>query len=157
MWTDLSRLQRRVRHRRLGSRRYALFSNLNPSVLSQSMLSCVVVLLLVEMVSHPQVHHSLPFDRYISRNAIAMPAALRDDAIKVMLARDGVIYFGGTKIASEDLPKQLRQRLSSNPQHKIFLVVDQRAKFGDVSIVLDDVRRAGAWDVAFLTELRAVR
>jgi len=157
MWSNPSRLECRVRSRRLGSGRYALFSKLHPSVLSQSMLSCVVVLLLVEMVSHPQVHQSVPFDRYISRNAIAMPAALRDDAIKVMLARDGVIYFGGTKVAGEDLPKHLRQHLSSNSPRKTFLVVDQRAKFGDVSVVLDDVRRASAWDVAFLTELRAVR
>jgi biopolymer transport protein ExbD len=121
------------------------------------MLSCVVVLLLVEMIARPQVHQSLAFDRYISRNAIPMPSALRDDAIKVLLARDGVIYFGGTRVASEDLSVQLRQQMLGSEQHRVFLVVDQRTKFGDVSVVLDDLRSAGVWDVAFLTELRAVR
>jgi biopolymer transport protein ExbD len=99
------------------------------------MLSCVVVLLIVEMVSHPQVHHGVPFDRYISSNATAMPASLRDDALTVMLAWDGRIYFGGTMVSSEDLPEQIRQRLHSGAPHKVFLVVDQRAKFGGVSIV----------------------
>ena len=154
MWSNLSRLQRRMLRRRLGSRGYALFSSLNPSVLSQSMLGCVVLLLIVEMISHPQVHQSVPFDRYISRNAAAMPGALRDDALTVMLARDGRIYFGGTRVTNKDLPEQVRQRLGGGTQHKVFLVVDQRAKFGEVSAVLEDVPRGGAWDVAFLTELR---
>lgn len=149
----LSRIQLRVRNRRLGSRRYALFSNLNPALFAQSMLGCVVVLLIVEMMS-PQPHHGIPFDKYIARNTASMPAAVRDDAIKVSVARDGAIYLGGTKIAGSDLPQQLRQRAEGSAQHKIFLVVDQRAKFADVSVVLDDLQRAGLWDVAFLTELR---
>jgi biopolymer transport protein ExbD len=156
MTVRLSRLQFRVRNRRLGSRRHALFSGIDSSVFAQSILSCVVVLLLVEMM-FPQPHHGMPFDRYISRNAMPMPAALRDDALKVMLARDGAIYFGGTKVASEDLPEQLRQRLHSSAQRKVFLVVDQRARFRNVSIVLDDVQCAGIGDIAFLTELQAAR
>ncbi len=152
----LSRLQLRVRNRRLGSRRYALFSNLNSSVFSQSILGCVVVLLIVEMMS-PQPHRGIPFDRYVARNSAAMPMALRDDAMKISLSRDGTIYFGDTRVASNDLPEQLRLRMQNSPQRKVFLVVDQRAKYWDVSVVLDDVRRAGIWDVAFLTELRAMQ
>lgn len=86
-----------------------------------------------------------------------MPAVLRDDAITVLLARDGTIYFGGTKVGCRDLSEQIRKRLLGSAQHKVFLVVDQRAKFWDVSVLLDDVHRAGVWDIAFLTELRAAR
>jgi|SRR5271167_3277447 len=155
MWSSLSRLQRRVRNRRLGTRRPTLFSSLNSPAFSHSALGCVLLFLIIAMISDPP-HHGMAFDRYISHNAISMPAALRDDAIKVQLARDGVIYFGGTRIASEDLPEQLRQHLLVSGQRKAFLVVDQRARFRDVSVVLDDVRRAGVWDVAFLTELQVV-
>ena len=146
----LSRLQVRVRNRRLGSRRYALFCNLNSSAFAQSILSCAVVLLIVEM-TFPQPHHGMPFD--ISHNAKPMPAALCDEALTVMLARDGAIYFGGTKVASEDVPEQLRQRLRGGAQRKVFY---QRAKFNDVSVVLDDAQCAGIWNIAFLTELQVV-
>jgi biopolymer transport protein ExbD len=112
-------------------------------------------LLIVEMMS-PQPHHGIPFDRYIAHNATPMAAALRDDAVKIMLSRDGTIFFGWTKVTSEDLPEQIRQRMRISAPRKVFLVVDQRAKYGDVSVVLDDVRRAGIWDVAFLTELRVM-
>lgn len=146
-----SPLQLRVRNRRLGSRRYALFSNLNSSVFSQSMLGCILVLLIVFMMYAPS-HHGLAFDRYISRNATPMPAALRDDAMRVIVARDGSIYLGNAKVASEDLAGQIRQRLQSGAQHKVFFLVDQRAQFGDLAVALDEVRHAGIWDIAFLAE-----
>ena len=147
----LSRLQLRVRNRRLGSRHYALFAGINSSAFSQTILGCAIVLLIVEMMSS-QPHHGLLFDQYASRNAVAMPAALRDDALRVMLTRDGTIYFGNVKTRSKDLPQQIRKRMQNTAQRKVFLVVDKRAKYWDVSTILDDVREAGIGDIAFLTE-----
>src|SRR5271163_1366144 len=151
MWTNLSRLQLRVRNRRLGSRRYGLFCNPNSSVFSQSMLSWVLMLLIVFMTNTPS-HHGLVVNRYVSRTATPMPAALREDAMKVVVTRDGSIYFGNTKIAGEDLGGQIRLRTRSGAQHKVFFVVDQRAQFGDLAIALDEVRHAGIWEIAFLAE-----
>src|ERR1700676_4291357 len=152
----LSRLQLRVRNRRLHARQHTLFCSPNSSAFAQSMLGCLVVLLIVAMMSDPP-HHGLAFDRYISQNATPMPAALQEDALRVFPTRDGSILFGNPKISSEDLAEQIRQRLHGGAQHKVFLLVDQRAKFWDVSVVLDDVQRAGIWDIAFLTELQVVR
>ncbi len=151
MWTNLSRLQRRVRNRRLGSKRYGLFCNLNSSPFSQAMLGCVLILLIAYMTNAPS-HHGQVVDRYISRTAIPMPAALREDAMKVVVTRDGSIYFGNTKIAGKNLSGQILLRLHSGAQRKVFFVVDQRAQFGDLAIALDEVRHAGIWDIAFLAE-----
>jgi biopolymer transport protein ExbD len=96
--------------------------------------------------------HGWVFDPYISRHATSMPAAIRDDAIRVTLSRDATIYFGNARVTSEDLAEQLRRRLESGAPRKVFLLVDQRARFGDLSAVLDEVRHAGLWDVAFLAE-----
>jgi biopolymer transport protein ExbD len=147
----LSRLQLRVRNRRLSNRRGTLFSSLNSPAFSHSMLGCVLLFLIIAMMSDPP-HHGMALDRYISHNAISIPAALRDDAMRVMLTRDGSIYFGNSRVASEELPEQIRQRLHTGAQHKIFLVVDQRARFRDLSMVLDELRHAGIWDVTFLTD-----
>jgi biopolymer transport protein ExbD len=152
MWTNLSRLQRRVRNRRLGRKHYGLFCNLNLSAFSQSMLGCVLTLLVVYMTFAPSSHHGLVVDRYISHTATPMLGALREDAMKVVVTRDGSIYFGNTKIAGEDLAGQIRLRLQSGAQRKVYLVVDQRAQFGDLAIALDEVRHAGIWDFAFLAE-----
>ena len=81
-----------------------------------------------------------------------MPAALRGNAMVVMVTRDGTIYFGNARVAAEDLAGQIRQRLQSSSQRKVFFVVDQRAQFGDLAIALDEVRHAGIQDIAFLAE-----
>jgi biopolymer transport protein ExbD len=151
----LSRLQLRVRNRRLANNRCTLRGSVNSSVFSQSALGCALVLLLVAMMSDPP-HHGTVVDRCLSRHATPMLAALRDDAVKVMVGRDGAIYLGGTKVASEDLAEQIRQRLRSGAQHKAFLTVDQRARFGDLAVVLDGVRCAGVRDIAFLAEFPAM-
>ncbi len=151
MWINLSRLQRRVRIRRLGSKRYGLFCNLNSSLFSQSMLGCVLILLIVFMMYVPP-YHGVEIDRYISHSARPMPAALREDAMRVVVTRDGIIYFRNTKIAGEHLSGQIRLRLHCGAQRKVYFVVDQRAHFGDLAIALDEVRHAGIWDIAFLAE-----
>jgi biopolymer transport protein TolR len=135
----------------LGGKRYALFSSVNSSVFAQSLLGCALVLLIV-FIMHAPSHHGWVFDPYISHHATSMPAAIRDDAMRVMLSRDGTIYFGNARVTSEDLAEQIRQRLESGAQRKVFLLVDQRARFGDLSAVLDEVRHAGIWDIAFLAE-----
>jgi biopolymer transport protein ExbD len=151
MGTNLSRLQRRVRNRRSGSRRPALFSSLDSSAFAQPMIGCVVVLLIVSMVSVPSGHGWL-FDRYVSRHATPMPGALREDAMRVVVTRDGTVYFGNTRIAIAQLAEQIRQRVQSGAQHRVFFSVDQRAQFGDLAIALDEVRHAGIWDITFLAE-----
>jgi biopolymer transport protein ExbD len=81
-----------------------------------------------------------------------MPAALRHDAMRVTLSRDGTMYFGNAKVANEGLAEQIRQRLEKGTEHKVFLIVDQRARCGDLSVVSDEVRHRRIWDIAFLAE-----
>jgi biopolymer transport protein ExbD len=144
-------LQLRARNRRLGRKRYVLFSSVNSSAFAPPILGCVLLLLVVLMMYAP-AHHGLAFDRYTFHHAIPMPEALRDEAMRVMLSRDGTIYFRNSKVTSGDLAERIRQRLESGAQHKVFLIVDQRARFEDLSVVLNEARRAGIWDIAFLAE-----
>jgi biopolymer transport protein ExbD len=92
-------------------------------------------------------------DRYRSPHATPMPAALREDAMRITLTRDGSTYFGNSKTALEDLADQIRERVKTGAPAKIYLVVDTRARYGDVSTLLDEIRRAGIFNVAFLAEL----
>jgi biopolymer transport protein ExbD len=147
----VSHLELRVRNRRLGNNHSALLSSVNSSAFSQSALGCALVLLLVAMMNDPP-HHGTLVNRYLSHYATPMSAVLRDDAVKVTLCRDGTIYFGGTRVSSEGLAEQIRKRLQIGAQHKVFLTVDQRARFADLAIVLDEVRHAGVRDIAFLAE-----
>jgi hypothetical protein len=60
-----------------------------------------------------------------------MPGALREDALRVALTRDGAIYFREHRIALEDLPNEIREGLRSGAERKVYIAVDARAKFGE--------------------------
>lgn len=116
------------------------------------MLGVVFTLMLIMIILQPSPHHTLPIDRYRSHYATLMPQALRDDAMSLMLTRDGTMYFGNVKVASLDLPGLIHKRVQRGSPCKVFFVVDARAKYWDVSTALDEVREAGISDVAFLAE-----
>jgi biopolymer transport protein ExbD len=115
------------------------------------MLGCVLVLLIVSVMYAP-LRGNHGFHPYVTRHATLMPDALRDDALRVIVTRDGYVYSGNGRIALEDLAEQVQQRLHSGAQNKIFLIVDQRAQFREVSPVLDELGRAGLRNIVFLEE-----
>jgi biopolymer transport protein ExbD len=86
------------------------------------------------------------------RHSTRMPGALKEDALKVVVTRDGTIYFREHRIALADLPNEIREGLRSGAERRVYIAVDARAKYGYVPAVLDKIRLAGVEKVAFLTE-----
>lgn len=116
------------------------------------MLVTVHLLLIISMVATGEPHHGLAVDRYRFSHAIPMPAAIRDGVMRVMLMRDGAIYFRNFRAASEDLPHLIKQSLQNGTERKVYLIVDPRARYAALSIVLDAVRAAGIQDIVLLAE-----
>lgn len=135
----------------------AALCGLDSSAFTQCALAVIFVLMFFEMTTIPRPMDGLSFDRYVSRNARPIQQALRDDTVTVALTRDGTIYFRNFKVTSDELSQRLRESLRAIGRHKVFLIIDQRAKFGDVSPVLDALCHAQVWNIAFLTELEATR
>jgi biopolymer transport protein TolR len=88
----------------------------------------------------PRITHSAP-----------LPAALRDDAMWIVVKRDGQIYFGHHRITADELPEQIRGGLRGGAEKRIYILADARAKYLDVKNVLDRIREAGVERVSFLT------
>jgi biopolymer transport protein ExbD len=147
--------QLRMRQRRFRRASLALSTGVLSSLYAQMMLAVAFTLLIISMLitGLRYGHHGLPIDRYVSRNASPMPQALREDAMQLFVTRDGTLYFRNTRVSHSDLPDVIRQSLHSGSSRKVFFVVDARAKYGDVSHALDEVRAGGVWDVAFLAEV----
>jgi biopolymer transport protein TolR len=99
-------------------------------------------------------HYGYSTDLPVSRFARQMPKALREDAQIVSVTRDGKIYFGHTPMVAEDLPDMIRERLKNGTEKKVYLRADARAKYGDVKLVLTEIRQAGIENVCILAEKR---
>jgi biopolymer transport protein ExbD len=91
-----------------------------------------------------------------AENAVAMPAAGKDDAIVVAILRDGAVFLGNEKVDPARLGSFIRDKLANKTDKEVYLRVDARAQYRDVENVIDALRSAGAEETGLLTHRKEV-
>ncbi len=80
-----------------------------------------------------------------------MPGALREDAMKVAIFRDGSVYFGTDRVDVANLQQKIVERLKDRDvERKVYIRADKRTRWCVVKSALDCVRSAGILRVAFI-------
>jgi biopolymer transport protein ExbD len=95
---------------------------------------------------------SLSTDLPITFHAGLQSAALREDAMTIIITRDGMLYFRNIKIPPRALPDAIRGAVRDGSEKTLYINVDARAKYGDVKAVLDQIHQSGLQNIIFLTE-----
>lgn len=88
---------------------------------------------------------------------VEMRRADREDALIVGIERDGKVYFRNERVTADELPAKIAEGLAHGSERRVYIRADARARYGDVSAVLDGVRSAGVENVVFIVEQRKVR
>jgi biopolymer transport protein TolR len=131
-----------------------LFSDFNTLQFAIVVAIVVFAILLVFMMI-PTDHHGISADLPKVSHPVSMPGALREDAMKVTILRDGKVYFGVDRIDPASLPRKIVSRLEDRDvERKVYIIADDRARWGTVKQVLDAVRSVGIIRVAFLADQR---
>jgi biopolymer transport protein ExbD len=122
--------------------------------LEMAMAGFVLTMLITVMViDGTEPHHSgFPADMAKAKHVDSMPSAKREDAIRVVVTRDGAVYLGHTEIRVGELAEQIHQKLRSGSERRAYLMVDQRTKYWDVEPVVDAIRGTGIWNIGLLVE-----
>jgi biopolymer transport protein ExbD/biopolymer transport protein TolR len=127
-------------------------SKVNSNINVTPMVDVMLVLLIIFMVITPMLQKGASVDMAKVNNPTSMPDADKEDAILVVVMRDGQIYLGTDRIKVDDLTNKVKDRLADKPDKRIYIRADMRAKYGAVVDVVDNVRSAGVDDVGLLTE-----
>lgn len=114
-----------------------------------SILVTLLVILMVFSTSGPDLP-IFAVDLAYSKYAAPMHNALREDAIALVVNRDGEVFLGRRAIHAEDLPGAIEAAVASGSERAVYLSVDQRARCGDVKPVIDEIRAAGISNVVIL-------
>lgn len=116
-------------------------------------LSIMVVLLFIVMfgTTYPTHHHRMPAEMPITEHSILQPAALREDALEIVVTRDGSIYLRNSRMLPTELSDALREAARDGAQKTVYVKADARAKYGDVKIILDQILQSGLQNITFLT------
>jgi biopolymer transport protein ExbD len=112
----------------------------------------LALLLLLIGDTTPDRYQKGSVDLAVAKNAVLQTDALREDAMRVAVARDGRIYFRQTNIGPDELAVLIRKALDEGSKRKIYLAVDRRAKNGDVRGTLEQIQLSGITDVVILAE-----
>jgi biopolymer transport protein ExbD/biopolymer transport protein TolR len=116
------------------------------------MVDVMLVLLIIFMVITPMLSKGVSVDMVKTRNPIAMQAADKSDAVLIAVTRDGKVYLGSDQLPAEDLPPKVKDLLTNRLDKTVFLKADQRANYGKVVDVVDNLRAAGVDNLGLLTE-----
>lgn len=84
-----------------------LFSDFNPLSFA-SVMAIVMFVVLVRFMTAPTPHFAIAADVSKAQHPVSVPNALREDAMKVTITRDGMIFFGADRASPEDLPRRFR-------------------------------------------------
>jgi biopolymer transport protein ExbD len=126
--------------------------------LEMSMAGVMLTLLIVMMmcsVALTQNYQGSWLELPQSKHATLLRGAVREDALRIFLTRDGAVYVKNGPIHTEateirDLPEKIRERISEGAERRAYLSVDQRTRYIDVELVIDAIRAGGIWNVSFV-------
>jgi biopolymer transport protein ExbD len=86
-----------------------------------------------------------------AHNALVLWGTQKQDALLVIILRDGQLFFGSNKVNPRELTTQLRVRIGLGSPRHVYIRADERARYSAVSSVLNSIRSANITNVAFLT------
>ena len=95
-----------------------------PTINVWPFVAVMIALLVIFMTNTTPFHYHLwaPVDLPSSVYAAAQPSALREDAMRISIRRDGEIYFRNSRIAPEELPRLIQDAVRAGGEKKICLL-----------------------------------
>ena len=87
-----------------------------------------------------------------AEHPVAIPGAGMDDAIVVVLTRDGAVFVGREKVDPAQLGSRIRDNRTDRTGETMYLRADARAQYRDVENVIEAMRSAGAKEVGLVTQ-----
>ena len=121
------------------------------------MVDVMLVMLIIFMVITPMLTKGTQVDLVKTKNAVAMQAADKDDAILVAVTRDGQVFLspGNKRLTVDELPARISDLLTNRLDKTVFIKSDMRAKYSVVEEVVDNLRAAGVDQLGLITEQAA--
>lgn len=108
-------------------------------------LLATFVMVSLSMVKNQGISVNLP-------SAATGASQEREAAVTITVTKAGDIYLNQEKLASDLLPRRLKQLKAENPDMRVFINGDKEAYFGSAIQILDEVRSSGITKVAIQTK-----
>src|SRR4051794_1477211 len=116
-----------------------LISNIDAIGFASVMLAVLFVLMVPFMITGPS-HGGHDVDLAKVCHPIPMPGAKREDAIIIVVARDGVIYLSNKRTELTEMTASIQELVKSGSPKVIYFKADARARYKYVRDALEVVQ-----------------
>ena len=116
------------------------------------MVDVMLVLLIIFMVITPMLQHGVSVRLAQAQNSNPMPGAQKTNAVLIAVTRDGKLFLGTSPVRISQITTKVRNRLATRINKVVYIKSDARAKYGEVTSVVDAIRAAGVEQLGLLTE-----
>ncbi len=116
------------------------------------MVDVMLVMLIIFMVITPMLQKTHSVDLVKAQNPRQMADADKEDAAIIAITRDGKLFLQNAPLVQADITSKVKDIVSSRLDKTVYIKADARAKYGDVTKVVDSVRAAGVDSLGLLTE-----
>ena len=137
------------REKRIQKRRSQYICYIDLTGLLSIFLALFFIVQLLPLGSHP--YHSISVDLPRVSHPVPLPAARREDSLYVAVTRDGKIFFNTHQSSQNDLPNRIREGIRGGAENRVYISADARARYGEVKLVLKEIRAAGVERISFFT------
>jgi biopolymer transport protein ExbD len=110
-------------------------------------IDVMLVLLIIFMVAAPLATVDVPVDLPAST---AQPQQRPSNPVYLTLKADGSLSLGDNPIPRDQLPAALASATGGDKEQRIFLRGDRAVRYGDVMLLMNDLRAAGYLKIALL-------
>lgn len=90
----------------------------------------------------------------VTRNAVSVPNADRQDALVVAVTANGTAYLGGDALETSVLADRVRSLLSARSERTVYIKADARLPYMRLIEVMDALQTSGIQGLTLLTAQR---
>ncbi len=128
-----------------GGGRRGLVAEINVTPLVDVML----VLLIIFMVTAPMMTQGLEVDL---PETTAKALRQEEEPLVISLSKDGRIKLRNVEVSAKNLREQLGRMSDEEKKRPIYLRADKQVAYGDVVVLMNDIRKAGFEKLGMITK-----
>jgi biopolymer transport protein ExbD len=121
--------------------------------------ACLVVVILASLASSAvaqgasdvPTQKGVAVDLPVTRSAVAIPEADKEDALVVAVTRNGDVFLGTDRTSVAVLPEKIKSAISNRSAKVVYIKADARAPYFTVISILDSLDAVGLRKFALLT------
>jgi biopolymer transport protein TolR len=104
-----------------------------------------------QAVADVPMQRGVTVDLPVTRSAMAIPEADREDALVVTVTRNGDVFLGTDRTSVAVLPEKIKSAVSNRSAKVLYIKADARTPYSTVVSILDSLDAAGLRKFALLT------